>query len=153
MACLITSGAVKANGKLNDAHPLIREKQVVISGDVVFTQKDVREFQLAKSAIRSGVEILFAEAGGVMPDKVLLAGGFGQHLDPESAFATGLLPASLRGRVTAAGNTSLAGAVRLGFDPSLLGRANDYAKKSHEINLAAHKDFNDSFMTFMRFDV
>ncbi|MDR2609883.1 MAG: ASKHA domain-containing protein [Clostridiales Family XIII bacterium] len=151
MACLIAAGAVKANGKFNDEHPFVADRQVSLAGDVVFTQKDAREFQLAKSAVRSGVEILFAEAGAV-PGKVLLAGGFGQHLDPESAFATGLLPESLRGRVTAAGNTSLAGAVRIGFDTALLDRAEYYAKKSREINLAAHKNFSDSFMTYMRFD-
>lgn len=153
VACLIRAGAMRRGGKLDEDHPLVSDKRVVISGQVVFTQKDVREFQLAKSAIRSGIEILIAEAGGIVPDRVLLAGGFGQHLDPESAFVTGLLPASLRGRVTAAGNTSLAGAIRVGFDPSLLARADDYIKMSREINLATHPDFSDMFMSFMRFEV
>ncbi|MDR1068746.1 MAG: ASKHA domain-containing protein [Clostridiales Family XIII bacterium] len=152
IACLIRAGAMRANGKLDESHPLVADKRVVIAGQVVFTQKDVREFQLAKSAIRSGIEILLAETGGVVPNCVLLAGGFGQHLDPESAFVTGLLPALLRGRVTAAGNTSLAGAIRVGFDPSLLERADDYRKISREINLATHPNFSDMFMNFMRFE-
>jgi uncharacterized 2Fe-2S/4Fe-4S cluster protein (DUF4445 family) len=150
MACLIKSKAVKSSGKLDSAHELVCNNQIVIDSDVVFTQRDIREFQLAKSAIRSGIEILISEAGGIVPKRVLLAGGFGQHLDPESAFTAGLLPTSLRGKVTAAGNTSLAGAIKLGFDSGLLVKADNYIKMSREINLATHPEFNDKFMDFMR---
>lgn len=81
-----------------------------------FTQKDVRGLQMAKAAIRAGVEILWEEMGRPGIEKVFLAGGFGYYLDVEAAVAVGLLPAYMRGRVQAAGNTSLAGAYELGRD-------------------------------------
>lgn len=87
-----------------------------IKNGCYFTQKDVRGLQMAKAAIRAGVEILWEEMGRPGIEKVFLAGGFGYYLDVETAVAVGLLPAYMRGRVQAAGNTSLAGAYELGRD-------------------------------------
>lgn len=87
-----------------------------IKNGCYFTQKDVRGLQMAKAAIRAGVEILWEEMGRPGIEKVFLAGGFGYYLDVEAAVAVGLLPAYMRGRVQAAGNTSLAGAYELGRD-------------------------------------
>jgi uncharacterized 2Fe-2S/4Fe-4S cluster protein (DUF4445 family) len=140
-------------------------KALVISeetGDapqIVFTQKDVREFQLAKGAIRAGIDILIAEMGE-LPETFYLAGGFGQNIDLESAFAVGLIPDTMRGRIRFAGNTSLGGCIdacvtggglsgNTGTNANLpaLG-AGDGAV---EINLGAHKDFNNKFMETMMF--
>ena len=63
---------------------------------------------MAKAAVRAGVEILWKKMGQPRIRQVYLAGGFGYYLDVEAAFRIGLLPVSMRGRVTAAGNTSLA---------------------------------------------
>jgi uncharacterized 2Fe-2S/4Fe-4S cluster protein (DUF4445 family) len=126
---------------------------------IVFTQKDVREFQLAKGAIRAGIDILIAEMGE-LPETFYLAGGFGQNIDLESAFAVGLIPDTMRGRIRFAGNTSLGGCIdacitgiglsaNTGTNMDL--PALDVSGGAVEINLGAHKDFNNTFMETMMF--
>ncbi len=81
-----------------------------------FTQADVRIFQLAKAAIRAGIEILLQEAGigADQVTQVYLAGGFGVSMNEQAAIATGLLPKQMEGRIQSVGNTSLAGAILAG---------------------------------------
>jgi uncharacterized 2Fe-2S/4Fe-4S cluster protein (DUF4445 family) len=121
---------------------------------IVFTQKDVREFQLAKGAIRAGIDILIAEMGEP-PETFYLAGGFGQNIDLESAFAVGLIPIAMRGRIRFVGNTSLGGGIdaclshNTGTDKEL--PVQGIRDGAEEINLGAHKDFNNVFMETMMF--
>ncbi|MDR3363945.1 MAG: ASKHA domain-containing protein [Clostridiales Family XIII bacterium] len=168
MATLLDAGFVSQSGAFTDAALAIAEdtepapvlKQLVIAeadapaggARVVFTQKDVREFQLAKGAIRAGIDILIEEMGEA-PAMFYLAGGFGQNISLESAFRVGLIPREMRGRIRFVGNTSLGGCVDAcvggGSDtplPSL--RA---AGAAREINLGAHKSFNGKFMETMMF--
>ena len=135
-------------------HLVITEPTETAEGNrIIFTQKDVREFQLAKGAIRAGVDILIEEIGEI-PQILYLAGGFGQNIEPDSAFRTGLIPHSLEGRIRFAGNTSLGGCV----DACLSGKAREplpslgIITKSQEINLGADKRFNDKFMETMMFE-
>lgn len=85
-------------------------------GGVCVTQESIRAVQLAKGAIRAGMEILAKEYGITFDeiDRVVLAGGFGYYLNPKSAAAIGLLPEELAGKTVAGGNTALAGALKLG---------------------------------------
>ncbi|GHS93583.1 ferredoxin [Synergistales bacterium] len=80
--------------------------------EVVITQKDVRQVQLAKGAILSGFMALLKKAGLEMDDvrRVLVAGQFGAHLPVESLTGCGVLPDILKNRVEYVGNTSVAGA-------------------------------------------
>ena len=77
------------------------------------TQNDVRAVQLAKAALRAGIDLL-REHGGVdeVPD-IRLAGAFGAHIDPVRAMVLGLVPDTPTGGVRAAGNASGVGAVRM----------------------------------------
>lgn len=133
-------------------------KEAVVAGreiknDCYFTQKDVRGLQMAKAAIRAGVEILWEEMGRPGIEKVFLAGGFGYYLDVEAAVAVGLLPAYMRGRVQAAGNTSLAGAYEMGRD--LCGKRLDAAALeertclAESINLAETEQFELLYLKYM----
>ncbi|MCL1821077.1 MAG: ASKHA domain-containing protein [Oscillospiraceae bacterium] len=138
---------------------LVREGHIDETGylsnnDVLFTQQEVRELQLAKSAVRSGIEILLESAGigysGV--DTVYLAGGIGQAIDVNSAADIGILPQELKSKVRAVGNTSLGGACRMLCAPELSGEIIKKLLNTYEeINLAAHPKFNDYFMEFMIF--
>jgi uncharacterized 2Fe-2S/4Fe-4S cluster protein (DUF4445 family) len=166
MACFVSEGIIDASGALNEDSPFAEEGRILIappaadgpaysdgscSGGIALTQKDIREFQLAKSAIRTGIEILIIETGGNAPDKLFLAGGFGQNLDPDSAVKVGLLPDSLKGKVIPIGNSSLNGASMAAKDTALLSTAQSIAKDGREINLAAHHSFNELFMEHMMF--
>lgn len=124
-----------------------------IKNGCYFTQKDVRGLQMAKAAIRAGVEILWEEMGRPGIEKVFLAGGFGYYLDVEAAVAVGLLPAYMRGRVQAAGNTSLAGAYEMGRD--LCEKRLDAAAleertcSAESINLAETEQFELLYLKYM----
>ncbi|MDR1496453.1 MAG: ASKHA domain-containing protein [Clostridiales Family XIII bacterium] len=158
MACFIDEGIVDATGAMNADSPYVGDNAVIVADDrpsggerIALTQKDVREFQLAKSATRSGIETLIGEFGDCVPDKLYLAGGFGQRLDPNSAFTTGLLPESVRNRVEPIGNSSLAGAALAAVDRERFGAAARIAAVGEEINLATHARFNQLFMEHMMF--
>lgn len=118
-----------------------------------FIQQDIRALQMAKAAVRAGVEILWEEMGCPEIEKVFLAGGFGYYLDVEAAVAIGLLPADMRGRVRAVGNTALAGAYELGRD--LCGNRLDaallekWSGQAESINLAKTERFEELYLKYM----
>ena len=121
--------------------------------DRYFRQDDVRALQMAKAAVRAGVEILWEEMGRPELERVILAGGFGYYLDVEAAIAIGLLPSYMRGRVQAAGNTSLAGAYELGrelcgnrVDAVWLEERTAFAES---INLAESVRFEELYLKYM----
>lgn len=147
---LLLNGFIDKNGLLNeeyfdDGYPLAE--------GVIFTQKDIREVQMAKAAVRSGLEILACEYGVRIEDvdTLYLCGGFGQKLRIDSACRIGLIPESLKDKTVAAGNTSLAGAVLFACDSRVKDRMNAVAAGSAEIVLAEKKGFNELYMTNMNF--
>ena len=117
--------------------------------------KDIRDLQMAKAAVRAGVEILWKKMGQPGIGQVYLAGGFGYYLDVEAAFRIGLLPVSMRGRVTAAGDTSLAGAYHIGRD-LLRGSVDKETLENRlsfieSINLAEQEEFETLYVKYMDF--
>lgn len=118
-----------------------------------FRQKDIRDLQMAKAAVRAGVEILWEEIGCPEIEKICLAGGFGYYLDVDAAVDIGLLPAYMRGKVRAVGNTSLAGAYELGCDLCMnrmdAARLKEATEFVTSINLAETKRFNELYLKYM----
>ena len=122
------------------------------------TQEDIREIQMAKGAIRAGIEMLLG-AYGIAPEeveKVYLAGGMGYYINPEDAVAIGLLPDAFlqKNHIQAVGNTSLQGAVRFLQEGEAaavekLHRITDLAK---EIVLANTTRFHSLYMKYMNFE-
>ena len=122
------------------------------------TQEDIREIQMAKGAIRAGIEMLLG-AYGIAPEeveKVYLAGGMGYYINPEDAVAIGLLPDAFlqKNTIQAVGNTSLQGAVRFLQEGEVtatekLQRITDLAK---EIVLANTTRFHSLYMKYMNFE-
>lgn len=125
-------------------------------GQFLLQKEDVRRLQLAKAAVRAGVEILWEILGQTTCDQIWLAGGFGYYLDVEAAFAIGLLPKQMRGRVKAAGNTSLEGAYRIGRD--LLGgrlsgeKFEEILRKIKVVNLAQEDAFAQLYVGYMNLE-
>jgi uncharacterized 2Fe-2S/4Fe-4S cluster protein (DUF4445 family) len=122
--------------------------------DIVFCQKDVRELQLGKSAIRSGLDALLNHAGLGYDDiqTLFIAGGFGFKLNVESAAGIGLIPDALLPKVSLIGNSALGGAVKY-----LLNTENDEAlrviiEQSEEFSLLEDKYFNDYFIKNINFE-
>ncbi len=120
---------------------------------IVFTQKDVRELQTAKAAVRAGIEILLEEYGADESEiqRVYIAGGFGKRLNIEKACRIGLLPNRFAGKYKAVGNSSLGGCVKLlenqdGFE--CIDRIRDV---SEDFPLAEKEGFAGMFMKYMEF--
>ena len=113
MAGLVREGLVDKTGKLVEPyfHKGFPLASTLDYQRITLSQQDIREIQMAKSAIRAGIELLI-ERSGISRQRihqVFLAGGFGYYLDPQKAAVIGLLPADLAERTTAVGNTSLKG--------------------------------------------
>ncbi len=152
VACSLEIGLVRPDGSLS---PALAERgiQLGVGTNIRLTASDVRELQLAKAAIRAGIETL-VDAAGIGYDGVSavhLAGGFGLYLKERSALACGLLPPGFAGRVHAVGNTSLAGARSFLLDPSSLALANEIILKASLVQLADSPEFSRRFIDSMSF--
>jgi uncharacterized 2Fe-2S/4Fe-4S cluster protein (DUF4445 family) len=82
-----------------------------VAGPVFLTQKDVRQVQLAKGAVRTGIDLLLGSQGlaPAQVDQVLIAGSFGYHLRTATLVNLGLVPEAFADRVAFVGNTSQSG--------------------------------------------
>ena len=128
--------------------------------DVYLSQKDIREIQLAKSALRAGIEALLDYAGMDVDSfvkyggKVYIAGGLGYYINPINASRVGLLPQSFvadENTVSAVGNSALAGAIKVLTDSSELSHVCELAKVCTTIELNKSQTFNDGFIEYMMF--
>ncbi|MBU0608995.1 MAG: DUF4445 domain-containing protein [Armatimonadetes bacterium] len=120
---------------------------------VCFTQKDVRELQLAKGAVRAAVELLLRECGLKVEDlsAVLLAGAFGNYLRPASALRMGLLPPMDPALIRGVGNAAGAGAMLALISLPFREQAYEVARRAEHIELAQRPDFQQMFMETMLF--
>lgn len=121
--------------------------------NIIFTQQDMRQLQMAKAAIRSGIELLLREAGlsSSDVDKVYLAGGLGYKLNVYKAAGIGLIPPSLREKTAAVGNSSLSGALRFLREADAAEKMKELRGKTKEMNLAVHPGFETSYYQYMSF--
>ena len=115
---LLARGMIDESGAFDEEAPGICEEEdelrCYLAPGVYLTQSDIRQVQLAKAAIAAGVQVLMRLAGITQDnlDQVYLAGGFGSHLNPESAMALGLLPNIGTKKILVLGNGAGSGARR-----------------------------------------
>jgi len=152
-AQLVKNALIDETGSIDESFP---DEGVPVASEqgVFFTQKDVRELQLAKSAVRAGIEVLLDEAGVTFDevDAVFLAGGFGYKADPASAEAIGLIPGKLVKKIIPVGNSSLGGCVKALLDVKAQGDIEGVCLRAREMNLSNDPRFNDLFMENMYFE-
>lgn len=123
---------------------------------VSITQKDVRQIQLAKSAICAGLLTLMQEAG-ITAEQVTrfhVAGGFGSSINYDSAAAIGLFPAALTHKTHFIGNGALGGAAMLLMNRDLRTSSEHMAQQACELSLSSSPTFMDAYvdcMSFMEF--
>lgn len=141
---LIENKAIAPNGKF------LEKKEIEIYNNITFTQKDIRQIQYAKSAVRSGIEILLKVANIKYDDvtKVYLSGGLGNNANIQNVIKLGMIPSSLKKRSIPSGNTSLAGAILNLFDLKQTTKNTlHYKSIAKEINLGERKDFNEIYVS------
>ena len=151
---------VTTTGKLGDSarittledglktYRLLKEGECKAEHDITFTQKDIRQVQLAKAAIQAGTRILMKRTDVALRDldAVFLAGAFGNYIRPASAHAIGLLPAVDSDKVIPVGNAAGDGAKRMVLSKKQRELAESIARKCNYINLATDSDFERVFI-------
>jgi len=137
------------------------ERQVIVlrpgeagaRAEIVLSQDDVRQVQLAKGAIASGVVMLQHVAG--VPDarvaELMLAGGFGNYVSIASALRIGLIPPLPVERIRYVGNAAALGAQLCLVSETERRRAESVAARIEHVSLAAHPDFERIFVEAMNF--
>jgi uncharacterized 2Fe-2S/4Fe-4S cluster protein (DUF4445 family) len=137
-------------------HPLVRSSNGVLefvlverpgNEPITVSQKDTRELQLAKAAIRLGIRAL-VEAEGLTEndiEQVLLAGAFGTYIDVESAIEIGMLPPLPLDRFRQIGNAAGTGARLALISRTMRARAQQIALRDRYIELGRIPDFNRKF--------
>ena len=118
------------------------------AGKVYLSERDVEQLLKAKSAIFAGLKTICDELKRPPEslDKIYLAGGFAQYLDVANAIAIGMLPDLPHNRYVKAGNSSLAGAVRLVLDPLALKDFRNCAATMSVVVLNAVPSFEDNYI-------
>lgn len=141
-AAALELGRLLPNGRLADGGRELR-----LCGEIALTQRDLRELQLAKAAIASGLRILCARRGVRVQDldRVHLAGAFGNYVRVSSAERIGLLEMDAS-RVEPAGNTALRGAKMALLDASV-----DPGLAVEHVELAADERFQETFVDCLGF--
>lgn len=161
IAALYSQGIISSTGAFQEgraegrlAEYLGQRAYRVIPGKEIFlTQKDVREYQLAAGAIAAGIRILMKEAAirETDIDRLYLAGGFGNYINPESAAVLGLIPKTLLKKVVKLGNGAGAGAKQYLLDRGAKARIAGLKQWITYIELSARADFQEHFMEAMFF--
>jgi uncharacterized 2Fe-2S/4Fe-4S cluster protein (DUF4445 family) len=153
LAEMYRSGIVDKGGRMSDKLKVRsdngqREFRLVDNErNISITQGDVRELQLAKAAIRSGIQILL-EADGLTDndiERVIIAGAFGTYIDVASAIIVGMLPPLPRERFTQVGNAAGMGAKLALISIEKRREAKEIARRAHYIELATAPYFMQTF--------
>lgn len=118
---------------------------------ITFTQKDVREVQLAKAAISAGIKLLIEEKKLSYEDidAVYIGGGFGNFMEVESCMTIGLIPRELKNKIKAIGNCAGSGAKMYLLSKLMRDRASEIENRAIYIELSDRQDFQDYFMDSM----
>lgn len=167
VAELLDAGVIDERGVLRANHPRVRSVNgksefllvaAAESGhgrDIVVTRKDVNEIQLAKGAIRAGMDILLAEAGipAQAVDDFIVAGAFGTHLDLESALRVGMFPTLPLDRFHQVGNAAGVGARHMLLSRRLRQEAVETTRGVDYIELTTYPGFTPTFVDRMYFIV
>lgn len=153
-AGLIDLIAVLLNrSEIDETGYLVTEKCELCDG-VFLSRADVRQFQLAKSAVAAGIFALLHRVGisASKVSRLLIAGGLGNYMNVKNAAKTGLIPKELERVSHAVGNGSLYGAQLALADPSLCAEATAIADRAEAIDLSDDACFADEFIRRMWFE-
>ena len=129
------------------------KKDFPLAPGISITARDIRQFQLAKSAILSGVNILCKNAALRPADvkNVFIAGGFGFFINKKNAIAAGIFPEEFLDVISICGNSSLQGAEDSLSEEGFMSRCKEIIRKCRVIDLAADPSFMDEFAENMLF--
>ena len=154
---LVRKGMIDETGAFAEGEggyfDMLTEEGFTLTFGVTVTGKDIREIQLAKSAICSGIKTLIATAGLKAEDidEMFVAGGLGFYLNKDNACDIGLLPRELRSKIKAVGNSGGAGAVAYALSAEKREKARKVAKSANVTELSNNPLFMEEYIENMMF--
>jgi uncharacterized 2Fe-2S/4Fe-4S cluster protein (DUF4445 family) len=166
VAELLRAGVISTSGSYNVdcGSPCLRpgengvlEFEIVPAGtrgkrrSITLTQADIRAVQLAKGALRTGIDLLCRDNGMPRPHKILLAGAFGSFINRIDALRLGMFPEMDTDQIEVVGNAAGAGAVLALLQEECFAQAQEIADATRVLDLAAHPDFQDTFISSLSF--
>lgn len=163
LAQLYLNGVLNERGRMMDNHPRVRTHEgqrefVIVSEEerdglpaISITQRDVRELQLAKAAIQTGIQVLLEEGNYSEKDinQVIIAGAFGSYIDVSNAIVIGMLPSLPLGCFRQVGNAAGTGARLALISRSKRAKAQAIARQVGYIELATAPRFMPTFVEAM----
>lgn len=146
VSCMLELGVLDETGYLEE------DFEIGTSG-IFITPADIRQLQLAKSAIRAGIDTLLNKCGLTCDelDSFYIAGGFGSFIDKDSAAAIGLIPKEATDKVKVIGNGAGRGACMILLNRDLIQKSEELAKRAKTIELSTDEFFMNSYMENMMF--
>jgi len=123
--------------------------QTATGREIVVTQDDVRNIQLAKGALYAGCKLLMRRRGVETVDKIVLAGAFGSYIDPLHAMVLGLFPDCALDQVYAVGNAAGDGARIVLLSKARRAEATLAARRVEYVETAIDPAFQDEFVGAM----
>jgi uncharacterized 2Fe-2S/4Fe-4S cluster protein (DUF4445 family) len=163
IAQLRLCGAMDEKGALNDAHPLVRmgeslpeallvDAETSGSGqEIALSRADINEIQLAKGAMRAGMELLFDAAGVTASDvdEFIIAGAFGTYISVEAAVVIGMFPAIPLDRFRQVGNAAGIGAKQALLSRTRRVEAAGICERVEYLELTVSEKFQEEFLKAM----
>ncbi len=172
IAEMLRHGLIDESGRLNESgskdlgHRIFRDKFGVLGfrfhdlspakgTGLAITQRDVRQVQLAKAAIATGIEVLLEKTCISMEDidRVIVAGAFGNYLNSENAMTIGILPNVPVEKIHYIGNSAIKGAYRTLMSQSALQEVKAIVDCTKVVELSTLKDFTDIFLKNLVFKI
>ncbi len=155
---LLLEGAIDESGYLDEGRleelglfcEVNGQSACKLAENVFVTQRDIRQIQLAKSAICAGIETLLTHTESEV-ETLFLAGGFGSYLDLQSAVGIGLVPKEFEKKTKVVGNAALDGTCKILCHKENLDTLGAIPKTACSINLAEHPLFMDAYVENMCF--
>jgi len=162
---MLSAGVLKYTGALQKKHPLVRNEtrkgDMLLAAasktgherEIVVTRDDVNEIQLAKGAIRTGINVLMDKAGVTNEevDAFILAGAFGTYIDVDSGINIGMFPPLARHKFTQVGNAAGIGAKQMLVSTEMRVMAEAIAEKVTYVELTTYPRFTHRFAKAMFF--
>jgi uncharacterized 2Fe-2S/4Fe-4S cluster protein (DUF4445 family)/acyl-coenzyme A synthetase/AMP-(fatty) acid ligase len=160
IASLRRTGAILPNGRLNEKaagvtadangigqfYTIADDAHSATGNAVAVTLKDVRQIQLAKGALATGIEFLMRKAGIDAIDRTILTGAFGARFNWQNALAIGMLPPAVaKSQVTPKDNLAGVGVVMALLDKGLRSEARELCRRIRFLELASEKDYALAF--------
>ena len=118
----------------------------VPNAEISILLKDIRQIQLAKSALATGIELLMRKARVTKVRKTILTGAFGARFNWQNALDIGLLPPNIASsEIVSMENLAGIGVIKALLDTSCRDEAEEIARKVRFLDLSREPDFTRKF--------